>query len=116
MISDVLLNEGWLISMQEEIAQFKRNDVWDLVPRPSNKIVIGTRWVFRNKLDGNGIITKNKDGIVAKRYIKVEGIDYEETYVLIAHLKAIRLLLTFVCYLDLNYIKWILNHISLEVI
>lgn len=54
--------------MQEEINQFKRNVVWDLVQRLKNKIVIGTKWVFRNKLDENEIVTKNKVMLVAKEY------------------------------------------------
>lgn len=68
-ISDALLDEGWLTAIQEDLIQFKQNDVWDLVPRPSDKIVTDTRWVFRNKFDENGIVTRNKVGPVAKRYI-----------------------------------------------
>lgn len=54
--------------MQEEINQFKRNVVWDLVQRLKKKIVIGTKWVFRNKLDENEIVTKNKVMLLAKEY------------------------------------------------
>ena len=68
MISNVLLNEEWLLTMQDKLIQFKRNNVWDLVPRPYDKTVIGTRWVFRNKLDKYGIITINKDRLVGKGY------------------------------------------------
>ena len=46
--------------MQEELNQFERSEVWELVPRPSNQSVIRTRWVFRNKMDGNGIILEIK--------------------------------------------------------
>ena len=57
---DALLDEHWLMAIQDELNQFKRNDVWDLVPHPKHHQVIGTRWVFRNKLDEDGVITPNK--------------------------------------------------------
>lgn len=48
------------LAMQKELNQFKTNDVWELVPNPRNVAIIGTKWVFRNKLDENGIVTRNK--------------------------------------------------------
>jgi hypothetical protein len=50
--------------MDEEIDQIKKNETWSLVPRPDDKNVIGTKWVFRNKLDENGEITRNKARLV----------------------------------------------------
>src|SRR3954470_2341235 len=97
---DALLDEHWLMAMQEELNQFKRNDVWDLVPHPGDHQVIGTRWVFRNKLDENGVITRNKARLVAQGYNQEEGIDYEETYAPVARLEAIRLLLAYACSKD----------------
>ena len=81
--------------MQEELAEFKRNNVWKLVPRPSNKTVIGTKWVFRNKLDEHGTVTRNKARLVAQGYRQEEGIDYDETFAPVARLEAIRLFLAF---------------------
>ena len=46
--------------MQEELNQIKANDVWELVPNPMNMTIIGTKWVYRNKLDENGVVTRNK--------------------------------------------------------
>ncbi|KAK2363148.1 cysteine-rich RECEPTOR kinase [Trifolium repens] len=92
-----LLDEHWILAMQEELNQFKRNDVWDLVPPPPSHQVIETRWVFRNKLDENGIIIRNKAQLVAQGYNQEEGIDYEETYAPVARLEAIRLLLAYAC-------------------
>ena len=81
--------------MQEKLNQFERQKVWKLVPRPKNKSIIGTKWVFRNKLDGDGIITRNKARLVAKGYSQEEGIDYDETYAPVARLEAIRIFLAF---------------------
>ena len=52
--------------MQEELNQFERSEVGELVPRPQNQSVIETRWVFRNKMDDNGIIIRNKARLVAQ--------------------------------------------------
>jgi len=77
--------------MQEELNQFERNEVWELIPTEDVHQVIRTKWVFRNKLDEDGNITKNKAILVAKGY-RQEGIDYDETYALVARLEAICLL------------------------
>ncbi|RVW63757.1 Retrovirus-related Pol polyprotein from transposon TNT 1-94 [Vitis vinifera] len=76
-IKDAIVDENWMIAMQEELNQFERSEVWELVPRPSNQSVIGTKWVFRNKMDENGIIVRNKARLVAQGYNQEEGIDYE---------------------------------------
>ena len=86
--------------MQEELNQFERNDVWTLVPRPKNHIIIGTKWVFRNKKDESGVITRNKARLVAQGFNQEEGIDYDETYAPVARLEAIRMLLAYACYKD----------------
>ncbi|KAL6345561.1 hypothetical protein AAG906_017288 [Vitis piasezkii] len=77
----IIVEENWMIAMQEELNQFERSEVWELVPRPSNQSVIGTKWVYRNKMDENGIIVRNKARLVAQGYNQEEGIDYEETFV-----------------------------------
>ncbi|GKA73754.1 copia protein, partial [Tanacetum coccineum] len=62
--------------------------------------VIGTKWVFRNKLDENGVVSRNKARLVAQGYNQQEGIDYDETYAPVARLEAIRILLAYACALD----------------
>ena len=57
-------DEFWILAMQEELNRFEGNKVWELVPRPSNISIIGTKWVFRNKIDENGNIIKNKARLV----------------------------------------------------
>jgi len=54
--------------MQEELNQFKRSKVWDLVPRPNDINVIGTKWIYKNKSDENDIVTRNKARLVAQGY------------------------------------------------
>ncbi|KAK6140952.1 hypothetical protein DH2020_025306 [Rehmannia glutinosa] len=61
--------------MQEELNQFERNDVWELVPCPPSQTIIGTKWVFRNKLDDQGNIVRNKARLVAQGYCQEEGIN-----------------------------------------
>ena len=83
--------------MHEELEQFERNEVWKLVPRPEHHNVIGTKWIFKNKLNEEEKIVRNKSRLVAQGYVQEEGIDYEETYAPVARLDAIRLLLSFAC-------------------
>ena len=62
--------------------------------------MIGTKWVFRNKLDEHGTVTRNKARLVAQGYLQEEGIDYNETFALVARLEAIRLFLAYVAHKD----------------
>ena len=86
--------------MQEELNQFERNKVWDLVPRPRDHPIIGTKWVFRNKLDEQGQVTRNKARLVAKRYNQEECIDYDGIFAPVARLEAISILLAFSSFMD----------------
>ena len=88
-------DEDWVIAMEEELVEFERNKVWRLVPRPLDRQIIGTRWVFRNKLDDSGAVSRNKACLVAQGYNQQEGIDYDETFAPVACLEAIRLLIAF---------------------
>jgi hypothetical protein len=82
-------NEFWNKAMDEELDQIEKNDHWELVPGLKNKNVIGTKWVFRNKLNEDGQVTRNKDRLVCKRYTQVEGIDFEETFSPVSRMEAI---------------------------
>ena len=99
-IDQALNDENLIIAMQEELNQFERNKVWQLVTRPKNGVVIGTKWVFRNKLDESGLVVRNKAKLVAKGYSQEEGIDFEESYTPVARLEAIRILLAFASYMN----------------
>ncbi|GJZ25202.1 retrovirus-related pol polyprotein from transposon TNT 1-94 [Tanacetum coccineum] len=77
---------SWIVEMQEELNQFIANDVWELVPHPKSTTIIRTKWVYRNKLDENGVVSHNKARLVAQDYNQQEGIDYDETYACVARL------------------------------
>jgi hypothetical protein len=80
--------------MQEGLNNFKRNEVWSLVPRPKQNVV-GTKWVFHNKQDEYGVVTRNKARLVAKGYVQVRGLDFEETFAPVARLESIHILLAY---------------------
>jgi hypothetical protein len=96
-IEDALRDPDWVVAMQEELNNLTRNEVCHLVPRP-NQNVVGTKWVFRNKQDEHGVVTRNKARLVAKGYSQVEGLDFDETYAPIARLESIRILLAYATY------------------
>ncbi|GJX25572.1 retrovirus-related pol polyprotein from transposon TNT 1-94 [Tanacetum coccineum] len=99
-VNEALADESWIMEMQEELNQFIANDVWELVPQPNNMTIIGTKRVFRNKLDENGVVPRNKARLVVQGYNQQEDIDYDETYTLVARLESIRILLAYACALD----------------
>ena len=65
--------------MEEELHDFTKNKICTLVPKPKNKSIIGTRWIFRNKLDEQGKVVRNKARSVAQCYNQQEGIDFGNT-------------------------------------
>src|SRR4051812_24289521 len=94
---EAMKDPDWLLAMMEELHQFERNKVWSLVerPDPTKHNVIGTKWIFRNKQDEDGIVVRNKARLVAQGYTQIEGIDFGETYAPVARLESIRVMLAF---------------------
>ncbi|GJU59244.1 retrovirus-related pol polyprotein from transposon TNT 1-94 [Tanacetum coccineum] len=99
-VNEALTDENWIIAMQEELNQFVANNVWGLVPQPKNMTIIGTKWMFRNKLDENGVVSRNKARLVAQGYNQQEGIDYDKTYAPVNRLESIRIILAYAGGLD----------------
>jgi transposase InsO family protein len=93
-VEEALQDPDWVLAMQEELNNFKRNEVWSLVPRPKQNIV-ETKWVFRNKQDEHGVVTRIKARLVAKGYAQVAGLDFEETFAPVARLESIHILLAY---------------------
>jgi hypothetical protein len=85
-VEEALKDPDWVIAMQEELNNFTRNEVWSLVER-SKKNMIGTKWVFRNKQDEQGVVTRNKARLVAQGFTQIEGFDFGETYAPVARLE-----------------------------
>ncbi|GKB53563.1 putative ribonuclease H-like domain-containing protein, partial [Tanacetum coccineum] len=90
-----LKDPSYIEAMQEELLQFKLQEVWTLVNLPNGKRAIGTKWVFRNKNDKRGIVVRNKTRLVAQGYTQEEGIDYDEVFAPVARIEAIRLFLAY---------------------
>ena len=88
-----ITKENAFIYSRFKLAKIEKNNTWELVPRPKDKNVIGTKCFFKNKLNENGEVIRNKARLVCKRYAQQEGIDFEETFALVARLEAIRMFL-----------------------
>nr|GFB67295.1 retrovirus-related Pol polyprotein from transposon TNT 1-94 [Tanacetum cinerariifolium] len=95
-----LRDADWVSAMQEELDQFARLKVWRLVPRPEGKSVIKTKWIFKNKKDESSLVIRNKARLVAVGYSQQEGIDYDETFVPVSRIEAIRLFLAYATHKD----------------
>jgi hypothetical protein len=93
-VDDALRDPDWVVVMQEELNNFKRNQVWSLVERPKQNDV-STKWVFHKKQDEHGVVTRNKVILVAKGYSQVEDLDFDETFPPVARLESIHILLAY---------------------
>nr|GEW76653.1 retrovirus-related Pol polyprotein from transposon TNT 1-94 [Tanacetum cinerariifolium] len=92
---EALTQSCWIEEMQEELNEFKRLEVWELVPRLDKVMVITLKWIYKVKLDELGGILKNKDRLVARGYRQEKGIDFEESFAPVARLEAIRIFLAY---------------------
>ncbi|GJU19041.1 retrovirus-related pol polyprotein from transposon TNT 1-94 [Tanacetum coccineum] len=94
-IKESMADSAWIKAMQEELHQFDRLDVWELVDRPLCKNVINLKWLWKNKRDEENTVIHNKSCLVAKGYTQKEGIDFEESFAPVARLEAVRLFITY---------------------
>nr|GEU89487.1 retrovirus-related Pol polyprotein from transposon TNT 1-94 [Tanacetum cinerariifolium] len=95
-----LKDSSWIEAIQEELLQFKLQDVWNLVDLPYGKRAIGSKWVFKNKLDERGIVIRNKTRLVAQGHTQEKGIDYDEVFAPVAKIEAIRHFMAFASFKD----------------
>ncbi|GJR73555.1 copia protein [Tanacetum coccineum] len=86
-----VIEDCWFQAMQDEIHEFDRLEVWELVPRPIYVMVIALKWIYKVKLDEYGDVLKNKARLVAKGYRQEEGIDFEESFAPVARIEAIKI-------------------------
>ncbi|GJS41613.1 putative ribonuclease H-like domain-containing protein [Tanacetum coccineum] len=98
-ISKALKDDSWVEAMQEELLQFRLQQVWILVDLPHGAKVIGTKWVYRNKRDERGVVVRNKARLVAQGHRQEEGIDYDEVFAPVARIEAIGLFLAFALFM-----------------
>ncbi|GKE63284.1 retrovirus-related pol polyprotein from transposon TNT 1-94, partial [Tanacetum coccineum] len=90
-IKEAMADHSWIESMQDELNQFERVQVWELITRPDEKNIIALKWLWKNKCDAEHIVVQNKSRLVAKGYRQEEGIDFEESFAPVACLEAVRI-------------------------
>ncbi|GKB49209.1 retrovirus-related pol polyprotein from transposon TNT 1-94 [Tanacetum coccineum] len=101
-IKEAMADHSWIESMQDELNQFERLQVWELVPRPEGKSIIALKWLWKNKCDAENIVVQNKTRLVAKGYKQEEGIDFEESFAPVARLEAVRMFIAYVAHKNIT--------------
>ncbi|GJX11882.1 retrovirus-related pol polyprotein from transposon TNT 1-94 [Tanacetum coccineum] len=94
-VNEAMTDPAWIESMQEELLQFKRLDVWVLVPLPDHVKPLTLKWLFKNKHDEENTVIRNKTRLVVRGYRQEEGIDFEESFAPVARMEAIRIFLAY---------------------
>nr|GEV74805.1 hypothetical protein [Tanacetum cinerariifolium] len=95
-----LESNKWLDAMNAEMQFMKDNQVWHLVDLPSNGKTVRSKWIFKKKIDMDGNVYTYKARLVAKRFTQTYRVDYEETFSLVADIRAIRILIALVVFYD----------------
>ncbi|GJR61434.1 retrovirus-related pol polyprotein from transposon TNT 1-94 [Tanacetum coccineum] len=101
-IKEAMADHSWIESMQDELNQFERLQVWELVPRPEGKNIIALKWLWKNKCDAENIVVLNKTLLVAKGYRQEEGIDFEESFAPVARLEAVRMFIAYAAHKNIT--------------
>jgi hypothetical protein len=91
-------DDRWVKEMNDELDQTKKNNTWEMVHRPEGKNIIGSKWIFKNKLNEQGQVVRNKARLVCKGYAQIEGLDFDETFAPVARLEAIRMFFSYACH------------------
>jgi len=98
-------SKNWNKAMDAEVGEIEKKNTWDLVPRKKDKKIIGTKWVYKNKFNKESQVERNKERLVCNGHAQIEGIDFEETFALVARIDAIRIFLEIACYINVNVNK-----------
>eukprot|EP00253_Pinus_taeda_P021180 PITA_21180 len=93
-VNEACKYECWVKAMNEKFQKIEKNNTWEIVLRPHDNNIIGTKWIFKNKLNENEEVIRNKAILVCKGYAQQEGIDFEENFAPVARLEAIRMFLS----------------------
>ena len=94
--SEAVGNEQWNVAMDEEMNALDASGTWELTPLPNEKKAIGCKWVYKIKHNANGLISKYKACLVVKGYAQTYGIDFEETFSLVAKMAIVRAVIAMV--------------------
>jgi hypothetical protein len=86
-------NPKWDNAMDEKMVTLDANATWELVALSKDKKIVGCKWVYKVKHNAEGFVSKYKTRLVAKGYAQTYGIDYEETYSLVAKMTTIRVII-----------------------
>ncbi|GJW16649.1 retrovirus-related pol polyprotein from transposon TNT 1-94 [Tanacetum coccineum] len=94
-IKEAMADSVWIEAMQDELYQFDRLQVWELVDKPFGKKVIKLKWLWKNKKDEDQTVIRNKSRLIAKGYAQEEGVDFKESFAPVARLEVIRLFIAY---------------------
>ncbi|GKF30936.1 retrovirus-related pol polyprotein from transposon TNT 1-94 [Tanacetum coccineum] len=101
-IKEAMADHSWIESIQDELNQFERLQVWELVPQPEGNNIIAFKWLWKNKCDAKNIVVRNKTRLVEKGYRQEEGIDFEESFAPVDRLEAVRMFITYAAHKNIT--------------
>nr|GEX90812.1 hypothetical protein [Tanacetum cinerariifolium] len=101
-IKEAMAYHSWIKSMQDELNQFKRLQVWELVPRPKGKNIIALKWLWKNKCDAKNIMVRKKTRHMEKGYRQEKDIDFEESFAPITRLEAVRMFIAYAAHKNIT--------------
>nr|GEV31290.1 retrotransposon protein, putative, unclassified [Tanacetum cinerariifolium] len=94
-IKEAMADSAWIEAMQEELHQFDKLQVWELVDKPFGKPIIRLKWLWKNKKDEDQTVIRNKARLVSQGYALEEGIDFKESFALVVRLEAVRIIIAY---------------------
>nr|GEV88180.1 hypothetical protein [Tanacetum cinerariifolium] len=117
-VKEAMIDPAWIDSMQEELLQFKRLNVWVLVHALDNISPLTLKWLFKNKHEEEQTVTRNKSRLVVRGYRQEEGINFEESFASVARMEAIRIFLAYALHKSFSVfqmdVKTVFLHTSLQ--